>query len=171
MERTGGAIDLPYSSKVPQMSTEAAFATHIDPQFVTRRETLGKTFPEAKTFLLNLEALCASDPRFHLGTQKNVHVYCEERFLCYITIEHLTKPAPFLRFSPDPNAQQVKQGTTDSSELLVPRPLDHMIMDNGGYRAKWAAYERNKVLIDIKQGAPDTFFNALIALIKRVGPA
>jgi hypothetical protein len=146
------------------------FTTQIDPQYVTRRETLGKTFPEAARFLVGLEALCTSDPKFHLGTQKNVHIYYEDKFLGYITIEHLTKPTPFLRFSPEPNAQQVKEGTHQGSEVLVPRPLDHMIMDNGGYRAKWAAYERNKVLIDIKQGAPDTFFNQLLELIRRVGP-
>jgi hypothetical protein len=147
------------------------FVTQIDPQFVTRREQLGKTFPEAQRFLVALEALCTSDPKFHLGTVKNLHLYYEDKFLAYITIEHLTKPAPFLRFSPDPNAQQVKEGTHQGSEVLLPRALDHMIMDNGGYRAKWAAYDRNKVLIDIKQGAPDTFFNQLIELIRRVGPS
>ena len=134
------------------------FTTELAPEYRARRDGLLSAFPAAHAFLLSLERLCVSDPRFHLGTTKNLHLYVDDRFLCRIIFE---KPVA-LTLSPEPNG--IKEGTHRDPGSVF-RTLNKVVMDHRGYSAKWAVATEGKV--KITPAAPEAFFTGLLEVVGR----
>jgi hypothetical protein len=152
------------------MNTEAtestAFETTLEREYCKRRDSLQTHFPSGYQFLVQLEKLCETNPRFHLGTTKNLHLYIDDRFVAYITMDRLTSTAPRLFLSPIPNVD-TKDGTRMDAGVLVPKPVDTTVMKHGGYKAGWA-FRRAKAFhqIELVPGTPDVFFNELMGMVK-----
>ena len=150
-------------AQTPNTSASASaaantFTTELAPEYRARREGLQGAFPAAHGFLFALEHLCPRGSRFHLGTTKNLHLYLGDRFLCYIKIE---RPAALL-LSPAPNVN-LKVGTRPDPGSLFPRPIEKLVEQHKGFRARWAVRTEDK--FRVMPGAPEAFFTDLLNLI------
>ena len=85
-----------------------------------RRDVLKDVFPEAYRFLMNLEQLHDRDPRFHIGTDRNLQVYFEDTFLFHLKIVNRQSTGPQLIFSPQFHGH-LKEGTHPNPTLFFSR--------------------------------------------------
>jgi len=138
----------------------STFETVVTIEFAERREDLATSFPSAHRFLVDLEALCRKDPRYHLGTFKNVHVYLDTKHLMYLRV---SDAGLILRGQPNAN---IKVGTTDASQLLFDGLLQD-IVDASGEDGEWA--ELTKGQVEVSPEAPAEFFDRLLAALKGLG--
>jgi len=159
-------IITPSSSRVSEQSEGPVteFRTQLQRDYIKQRDLLAEVMPAANRFLLGVEALCAEDPRFHLGTTKNLYLYAEDRLLVYVTMSKLDTPEPVLKFSPKPNSS-LKEGTRIDPRGLLRRPLNHLVMKLEGYRSGWAKHKDTEGTFWFNAYAPDKFFNATLELI------
>ena len=141
------------------------FKTQLQREYIKQRDLTADVMPNANRFLIALEALCAEDPRFHLGTTKNLYLYAEDRLLSYVTLGKLTTSEPVLKFTPRPNAD-LKEGTRFDPRGLLRRPLNQLVMKLQGYRAGWAKHKDIEGTFWFTANAPDKFFNATLDLIR-----
>jgi hypothetical protein len=141
------------------------FKTELHRDYIKQRDILADIIPAGNRFLIGLEALCAEDPRFHIGTTKNLYLYMQDRFLVYVTMEKLASEKPILKFSPKPNLS-LKDGTRRDPTGLLRRPLNQLVMKLQGYSAGWAKHKDIEGTFTFTPNAPDKFFDAVIDLIK-----
>ena len=151
---------LPPTPANPASIGTIRFTTELAPEYGERRNRLAQTFPAAHRFLSDLELLCTMEPRFHLGTAKNLHLYLGDRVLCYIRME---KPASLV-VSPVPNANHIKVGTRPDPGALMPRPMNEVVMRHKGYSAGWA--RRPGDIFTFTEATPAAFFTDLFELIR-----
>jgi hypothetical protein len=141
------------------------FKTQLQRDYVKQRDLMAEVMPAAHRFLVAIEALCNEDPRFHLGTTKNLYLYAEDRLLVYVTMGKLATPDPVLKFSPKPNAN-LKEGTRIDPRGLLRRPLNQLVMKLEGYSAGWAKHKDTEGTFTFTANAPDRFFDATVDLIR-----
>jgi hypothetical protein len=141
------------------------FKTQLQRDYIKQRDLTAEVMPNVHRFLVSLEALCAEDPRFHLGTTKNLYLYAEDRLLSYVTLGKLTTPDPTLKFTSNPNAD-LKEGTRIDPRGLLRRPLNQLVMKLDGYRAGWAKHKDIEGVFWFTAKAPETFFDATLDLIR-----
>ena len=147
------------------MHTMTEFQTTLEKGYLTGRDRLATKLPAAHRFLSGLESLCREDPRFHLGTTKNVHLYVTDRFLAYVTLDKRRAGQSILGFSPTPNVQ-LKEGTHSDTAVLLPRPLGQLVTSHGGYSAGWAKRSTADDTFAFSSGTPDRFFDEVLSLIR-----
>lgn len=141
------------------------FTTEYTREYQERRDRFRETFPAAHRFMLALEALCAEDPRFHLGVDKNLFIYCGDAFLAHMTMEKVKTETPHLVFTPNTKVN-IKPGTTQHVDLVFPRGMSQLIMPLGGFH-KWAEKNKNRPTdFIIRSTAPDAFFEGMIKLLR-----
>ena len=153
------------------LTETSAFESTLTREYQKRRDSLRTHFPAGQQFLVQLEKLCESNPRFHVGSTKNLHLYLDDRFIAYITMDRLTTSAPRLLFSPLPNVA-TKEGTHMDASVLVPRPIDVVVRKHGGYQGGWA-FRRAKSFhqVEVVPGTPEAFFAEVIRLVESLAAA
>jgi len=100
--------------------TEALWKNEIKTSYRKNRDALQGPFPQGYRFLSHVESLHDRDARIHLGTDRNAHVYFEDKFLFYVVINDRRYASPNLVFYPQPNGR-LKDGTSSSPELFFPK--------------------------------------------------
>lgn len=151
--------------------TMHSFTNSITADHRKNRERLSARFPAARDFLLALERLHdEATGRFHLGTDQNLHLYLEDRFLIYIELKDLSSSRPALVFSPRAHNDHVKDGTRRASSLLFPKALFDLVERYRGGSGGWAKRERDRDVdvLRIAAGAPDDFFGDLLTVIRAI---
>ncbi|MEP7121871.1 MAG: hypothetical protein ABJE95_13205 [Byssovorax sp.] len=149
----------------------STFTNVITAGYRKNRDRLTPRFPAARDFLLALEQLHEqTDGRFHVGTDQNLHLYLEDRFLAYIRLEKLSSPKPSLVFSPRAHNDHIKDDTRRTPELLCSTPLRDLIEKHRGGSGGWAKREREKgvELFRIEAGATEAFFADLLQVIRAI---
>lgn len=95
-----------------------------------------------------------------LSTVTGAHLYKGNAFLAYIQLS-TSKATPFsLLFS---KHDMIWVDATDCSHLLLPRPLERLVMGSSGFRKGWAAARGGTV--ELKPNAPDAFYDQLLRSI------
>ncbi len=150
------------------MATTGAFDTVSSKQRGKRRGQLVERFRAAGGFLVGLEVFCVTNPRFHLATTRNVHIYLDDRFVLYVVMDRLEASRPVLRLSPDPNVL-IKEGTRPDPTALLPKPVEGIISKHRGFSSKWATKKGDS--FDIVPGAPEAFFAEVLDLVRGLGGA
>jgi hypothetical protein len=142
----------------------AAFGNELTPQYEQRRDALSPHFAPARQFLLNLEALAASNVGVHLGTRDNVHVYAGQRFLMYVVIKQETSLRPVLAMRAKYNLR-IKPGTYDDSASLFDKVLPRTVKALSGFHEGWAVYSDERDEIALMSNTPLKFFDDVIDLL------
>lgn len=145
------------------------FTNDVTPEHRKNRERLATHFPAGRDFLVALELLHAeTGGRFHLGTDQNLHLYLEDRFLIYVRLEALASSRPTLVFSPRAHNDHIKNGTRRTPDLLFPIPLMKLIETHRGGSGGWAKRQRegDSDVLRIAAGAPEAFFADLLSTLR-----
>ncbi|UCE18586.1 MAG: hypothetical protein JSV84_17325, partial [Gemmatimonadota bacterium] len=98
-------------------SAGSTWSNDVKKGYKKRRDVLKDVFQEAYRFLMNLEQLHDRDPRFHIGTDRNLQMYFEDTFLFYLKIVDRKSTGPHLIFSPQFHGR-LKEGTHPSPALF-----------------------------------------------------
>jgi hypothetical protein len=131
---------------------------HLQEAYLKRVRAFEKPNPKAHRFLTRLEQegpahglwMCAAT---------NVQLYKENAFVAHVQLSTL-KLKPFSLLLSAQTNQGIVVDTVDRSYLLVPRPLERLVMASSGFSAGWAS-ARNGV-VELKVNAPDAFYDVLM---------
>ena len=143
--------------------TDPLFANAISPEYAERRDSLIKSFPAAHRFLTALEHLHTSDPRHHLGTAQNVHVYVGDRFLCYIRIERQPPKGVVLVVRSEPHQGRIKDGTQSIDAPAFVNRVAMLIAGHHGYQG-WG--DRTGIEYTLDARTPEVFFDDFVGLVR-----
>ncbi len=149
----------------PRPMSDPRFANVITPEYAERRDALSKSFPGAHRFLMALQELHATDPRFYLGTAQNVHVYVADRFLCYIRIVEQRPKGAVLVVTSEPHQGRIKEGTQSIGAPAFVKRIEKLIGTHRGYQ-HWG--ERTGIEYTLDARTPDGFFDDFVGLVRDV---
>jgi hypothetical protein len=135
----------------------------LQEEYLKRLRGFEQVHPSAYRFLKRLEEQ-GPEHGLWLSTASNAHLYKGHSFLVYLQLRaEGAKPAALL-LAPKFNVTILDEAV-DRSSLLFPRPIERLVMAQGGFRAKWAAVKN--ATLELTTSAPDKFFDSLMqALIE-----
>jgi hypothetical protein len=135
---------------------------HFREPYLKRLQTFEQPNPAAYRFLKRIEV---EGPALGLwlSTATGAHLYKGNAFLAYIQLSS-SKSTPFsLMFS---KHDMIWVDANDWSHLLLPRPLERLVMASSGFRKGWAAARNGTV--ELKANAPDAFYDVLLRTINAI---
>jgi len=136
---------------------------HLTPKYLSRLAQLEQLHPPAFRFLSALQKE-DGEAGLWLSAATNVHVYKGHAFLLYIKVQG-TKADPTSIVLSSSYNNRIMEDAVDRSDLLLPRLIERTVMDHRGFSAKWARRAANGE-IWIKANAPNTFFDALLKIMR-----
>jgi hypothetical protein len=132
---------------------------HFREPYIKRLQSFEQPNPAAHRFLKRIEVE-GPELGLWLSTATGAHLYKGNAFLAYIQLSS-SKSTPFsLMFS---KHDMIWVEATDWSHLLLPHPLERLVMSSSGFRKGWAAARNGTV--ELKANAPDAFYDTLLRTI------
>jgi len=130
----------------------------ISKDYKDKKEKLKVLAKSAYDFLTLVEQ--SKNDGFWIGTSKNVHLYYDDAFYCYIILG-----IGSLELSPNYN-KRIEIGTKDKSKRLFLRPIRDLIIKYNGLN-NWATIE-GMSNIKLTGKVPFEFYQELLELITKV---
>jgi len=134
---------------------------HLQEAYLKRVRSFESTNPKAHRFLTRLEQE-GPEHGLWLSTATNAQLYKGNAFLAHLQLSTSKLKPSSLLLSPQLN-HLIMTGTVDRSNLLVPRPLERLIMASSGFRTGWAAARGG--IVELKVSTPDAFYDVLMRTI------
>jgi hypothetical protein len=134
---------------------------HLQEAYLKRVRSFETLNPGAYRFLTRLEQDGPSHGLW-LSTATNAHLYKDNAFLVHLQLSTSKLKPSSLLLSAQFNSM-IADDTIDRSNLLVPRPLERLVMASSGFRKGWASARGGT--IELKVSTPDAFYDVLMRTI------
>jgi len=124
--------------------------------YLKRLRSFEQPNPAAYNFLKRLE-LEGPAHGLWISTVTGAHLYKNRAFLAHIQLSN-SKGKPFSLVFAKHDLIWVE--ASDWSHLLLPHPLERLVMQSSGFRKGWAAARSGTV--ELKANAPEAFYDILL---------